>query len=247
MIIPIYQQIINSLISNIECGKYLPNEKLPSERNLSELYGVNRLTLKKALKILEDTGYLYSIKGKGFFVQENKNKLLLGRASHSNNYGISAKAIKIGQKPHSDVIFSSIIKNYSSIAARLRISTEDPIFALHRIRYGDNDPLAIEYTYIPADLFEGVENQNFGKVSLYDFMDSKGHIPLDFEQKLIVVKCSKAEAKALGLIEGKDALYCFEYIGRDIDGRIVEYTRSYIKASNVTFKFAQYQKSFSDR
>ena len=49
---PLYRQIIDNIIKQIENNEYLPNEKLPSERDLAELYGVNRMTIKKAMDML---------------------------------------------------------------------------------------------------------------------------------------------------------------------------------------------------
>ena len=90
---PIYQQIMNTIVEKIEKGDYLPGKKLPSERELAELYGVNRMTVKKAMDMLVDTGYLHRSVGKGTFVKEDKSKLLLGvgKPAAVQNYGMSAK------------------------------------------------------------------------------------------------------------------------------------------------------------
>lgn len=73
---PIYQQIMNTIVGKIEKGDYLPGEKLPSERELAQLYDVNRMTVKKAMDMLVDTGYLYRCVGRGTFVKGDRNKLL---------------------------------------------------------------------------------------------------------------------------------------------------------------------------
>ena len=239
---PIYQQIMNTIVEKIEKGDYLPGEKLPSERELAELYGVNRMTVKKAMDMLVDTGYLHRSVGKGTFVKEDKSKLLLGvgKPAAVQNYGMSAKIKNRGMKAASSVILSGVLQGYPSMCARLRIYPDKSVFALHRVRYGDDDPLGIEYTYIPAEYFDDVEEQDFNHISLYDYMNSKGRLPVEFTQTLMIIRCPKREAKYLKIEEGVSAVFCFEYTGRDSSGQVVEYTRSYLKAESVEFRFFQY-------
>lgn len=239
---PIYQQIMNTLVGKIERGEYLPGEKLPSERELAELYDVNRMTVKKAMDMLVDTGYLSRSVGKGTFVKGDRSKLLLGAGSHSatQNYGMSARIKNRGMKAASSIIFSGILQGYPSMCTRLRVSRSESLFALHRVRYGDDEPLGIEYTYIPAKYFADVEEQDFNHVSLYDYMNAKGHLPVEFLQTLMIIRCPKREAKYLKLEEGVAPVFCFEYTGRDSSGQVVEYTRSYLKSESVAFRFFQY-------
>jgi GntR family transcriptional regulator len=242
MQMPLYQQIMNTIVEKIEKGDYLPGEKLPSERELAELYDVNRMTVKKAMDMLVNTGYLYRCVGKGTFVKEDKSKLLLGvgRRESTQDYGMSAKIKNRGMKAASSVIFSGILQGYPSMCTRLRIAESEPVFVLHRVRYGDGEPLGIEYTYIPGKYFPDVEEQDFNHVSLYDYMNGRGHLPVEFRQTLMIIRCPKREAKYLKIEEGETAVFCFEYTGRDSSGQVVEYTRSYLKSENVAFKFFQY-------
>ena len=60
-VLPIYKQIEDEIISNIDDNTYLSNQKLPSEREYAEKYGVNRLTVTKAINHLEELGYIYKL------------------------------------------------------------------------------------------------------------------------------------------------------------------------------------------
>ncbi|AEJ20043.1 GntR family transcriptional regulator [Gracilinema caldarium] len=66
---PLYQKIYNQLVNDIKSGKYLPGARLPSEKELSDQYGVSRITSKKALEKLEDAGLIERVAGKGSFVR----------------------------------------------------------------------------------------------------------------------------------------------------------------------------------
>ncbi len=72
--IPIYQTIIDSIISKIESGDYSEGEKLPSESQLVLEFKTSRITVTRALKELELTGVIYREKGRGSFVAQKSVK-----------------------------------------------------------------------------------------------------------------------------------------------------------------------------
>ncbi|MBP3700656.1 MAG: FadR family transcriptional regulator, partial [Lachnospiraceae bacterium] len=63
--VKLYEQVMNQLASQIENGIYKKGEFLPSEKELIELTGVSRVTIREALRILNDMGYIETLQGKG--------------------------------------------------------------------------------------------------------------------------------------------------------------------------------------
>ena len=68
---PLYDQLVELLKEKIE-NEYEANTMLPSERELSDLYGLSRTTVRLALQELEKIGYIYRQHGKGTFVSDLK-------------------------------------------------------------------------------------------------------------------------------------------------------------------------------
>jgi GntR family transcriptional regulator len=64
---PLYRQLADTLRANLESGKMRPNEMLPTERELAVTYDMSRDTVRKAIKLLEEQGLLYSDQGRGTF------------------------------------------------------------------------------------------------------------------------------------------------------------------------------------
>ena len=75
---PIYMQLRDSIIKKIEDGDYLPDEMIPSEREMAQLYDINRMTVKNAIEVLVKDGYLYRIQGKGTFVRGKEKQAVIG-------------------------------------------------------------------------------------------------------------------------------------------------------------------------
>lgn len=69
--VPYYQQIVEDITAKIERGELKPLQKLPDERSLASYYGVNRITLRRALEILIEDGKLFKVRSKGNFIAGN--------------------------------------------------------------------------------------------------------------------------------------------------------------------------------
>ena len=65
---PLYAEIMQSIIRKIEAGEYLENQAIPNERELAEIFGVSRITSKRALEELQRLGYIYRRRGSGSYV-----------------------------------------------------------------------------------------------------------------------------------------------------------------------------------
>lgn len=224
------------IIKQIEAGDLLPGEKLYSERVMADIYGVSRMTVKYAMNALVNKGYVYRVHGSGTFVrQQAVDKMDLSYISETGNGGITAIMTNYGAKISSKVLTKGIV-NARFFTHKLGLDENEDVYVLHRIRYGNDEPIAVEYTYLPAAYFEGIDHVDFSRVSLYDFMDSMGRMPKKFNQKLHIMDVSDREHGALELNE-KDAVYYLEFIGYDEEGTIVEYTESYVRCDKFEFRF----------
>ncbi len=71
---PLYLQLKNALVTDIDAGQYKPHERLMSERELGEKFKVSRMTVRQALTEMIREGILYTQVGKGTYVSEAKIK-----------------------------------------------------------------------------------------------------------------------------------------------------------------------------
>ena len=89
---PLYQKIYDSLEKGIKSGEYLPGARLPSEKELSQQFGVSRITSIRALEMLAMAGSVVRLRGKGTFVAGTEG-ITSGKASRT---GVDRGAALIG-------------------------------------------------------------------------------------------------------------------------------------------------------
>ena len=77
LMIPIYEQIVLAVKNSIVNHEINPGDMLPSIRSLARELGISVITTKRAYEELEKQGLVYSEQGRGFFVNEVNQSLLM--------------------------------------------------------------------------------------------------------------------------------------------------------------------------
>lgn len=117
---PLYQQLKDILMDEIEAGKWEPNEKIPSENELSSLYGLSRMTARAVVSDLVKEGLLYRVQGKGTFVSE---KILALSPSY---IGIREQLEQMGYEVKTRIVECKTMKSTGKIAKNLGLLSGDP-------------------------------------------------------------------------------------------------------------------------
>ncbi len=65
----LYERIYNKIVDDIRSYKLKPGDRVPSEKELADEFGVSRITTKKAMEMLAQSGYIERIRGKGSYVR----------------------------------------------------------------------------------------------------------------------------------------------------------------------------------
>lgn len=240
---PLYIQLQDIIIKKIEEKKYLPGETIPSERKMAEVYGVNRMTVKRAVNKLVELGYLVRKPGAGTYVaNRDKKKIDLSYMdSESGNAGVTAMLTSSGMQTSSKVFGMGVVDSSKYLNYKLALSKDESVWGIHRVRLGDGTPFAIEYTYVPEKFVDNPDRFDFTKVSLYDYMEAEGHMPVHFIQELEVCTANERVAEMLGVERGT-AIFKIEYVGADKDMNVVEFTKSYMNPAFAEFRFLSNEK-----
>ena len=231
----LYKQIREQIID--EYGHYLDGEQLPGERELAEKYSVKRSTIQYALRKLADEGLVYRIRGKGTFIRRKHKRVMnISDAAVKGKNGIAGLIRSYGIVVKNVVLVSGTITGNRFLEDKLDLQAGEPVFALHRVSYGNEEPLAIEYTYVPKKIFPDIDAFDFRMVSLHEYMDDRGHLPEKYDKRIRVVRLFPKEARYLELPVDHPA-FSFELLGIDAERRHVEYTESYVRCDRAEFSF----------
>ncbi|MDD3173263.1 MAG: GntR family transcriptional regulator [Herbinix sp.] len=232
---PLYLQLKEMIIQRIKDKEYLPGEKLPSERDMAGAYQINRMTVKNAINSLVDDGYLYKIKNKGTFVvkKDGDKKIYFGNKLSHSKFGLSAIFKEAGLCIENEVIDKGIISGKRFLEDKLDLEKDESIYYIHRLRSVEGNSVALEHTYVPLKFFPDIDNYNFSHVSLYDYMEIRNHLPSEINDIMTVQKVKHPIERIMN-IDSDDFLFVYEFIGRDKQNTIVEYTTSYTRCDKAS-------------
>lgn len=165
--IPLYIQLKDEISDKIRDGIYEVDKQIPSEKTLMEEYEVGRATVREALSILVNEGYLYKKQGIGTFVARKQPSLGF-EPLISLSYSLEARGIK----SVNEVKEKKIITPDKELMHLLRWQSPRDCLYLKRIRYADEMPVAIEDSYFDGKVkkFDGKFdlNSSLAKIMLKD-------------------------------------------------------------------------------
>jgi GntR family transcriptional regulator, frlABCD operon transcriptional regulator len=160
---PLYSQLMQNILNAIETGVYNPGEKLPNEADLCEIYGVSRITVRRAIQELAEEGYLERKQGKGTFITRTK----LARELISVD-GFTDFSMKIGKNPSKRILACDEIAATPSIAESLQLEVGSPVLKLERIMFIDNEPFLIDVAHYSLERFPNLTFRIHEYPSSYD-------------------------------------------------------------------------------
>jgi len=229
---PLYHQIIENIHSLIQSQQLEPGEMLPSEWELSDLYGVSRLTVRKALDELVRDGLLVRKHGVGTFVAHTSIAQI-----YPSELSFTRNMEQIGRKPGSRVVSVKTRPAPAEIAQRLDIQPQSPVYELVRVRLADGQPLMLETTYISAEKFPGLDQADLASGSLYQLLSDRYRVAIAaLDHVLEPTLLTDREAALLEVEPGEPAILS-EIVGYTAEGDPIEYTWSLTCRGRGRFHF----------
>ncbi|PSU86691.1 GntR family transcriptional regulator [Photobacterium kishitanii] len=170
---PLYLQLKNILEELIKNKTFKHGSVLPSERKLSEILGLSRVTIVKALAELTELNLVIKKHGKGTVINLPIDYNLSGG-------GFSSQLKQQGVVSNRWLIRELIANKHPQ---KLEINCDQRIAKLKRVRLVDGMPVSIETTYIPEQF---LPRPDLLEESLYGYWEQQG-IDIDVQEYTLAI------------------------------------------------------------
>lgn len=225
---PLYLRVSRRIEEAISKGVIRPGDALPSERDIAEMSGISRVTVRKAVQDLVRSGLLVQKHGSGTFVRQKVERV---EQSLSQLTSFTEDMARRGKTVRSVWLERGVFDASPEETMMLGLTAGEKVSRINRLRMADGTPLAIERAVMSVNALPDPEKVD---VSLYAELEKQGCRPVRAIQRISAVSLDEADA-ALLCVESGSASLRIERVSYLPSGRVVEFTRSVYRGDAYDF------------
>lgn len=189
---PLYAQIKEAILARLRSGELREGQLLAPEIDLAEQFGVSRPTVRQAILELVAEGVLTRVPGRGTVVLPQRRPYPIRRLM-----SFSEEFASLGKTLRASVYRQGVIQADAELAERLGEPESSPVFVLERVRLVDDQPMALQRSYIAHRHVPGIEAVDFQSASLYDVLSRRFGLLIDHAEERIVAGIAGPDAARL--------------------------------------------------
>jgi GntR family transcriptional regulator len=226
---PKYIQLVDIIRRDILSGNIKRGERLPSEHELMDKYGVSSTTVRKCVDILRHHGLIRRIQGVGTFVSDRPVERSLEKI-----LSFTKNMEQAGLKPRTEVLDQKVMGVSRNVIDQLSLEQGTKVLRLKRLRFGDSTPMMLETRYINLRLCPDIDRHDLTH-SLYEIYHHYYGINLSrASQHLRIVYLKEDEAVLFNLTTDSPAFLVTGVTYSD-KGEPVEYEESIYRGDEYEF------------
>ncbi|CTQ62913.1 GntR family transcriptional regulator [Roseibium album] len=213
------RQVYLSLRDQIADGRLEDGENLPPEQKLAELFGVSRVTVRRALDALAAAGLVVRRAGSGTTVRTSGQP---GKPMAMNLATLMPQLVEMGQSTTARLLSFSYGAAPEFAASALRLAAKEQVQIATRVRSTDGIPFSHLTTYVPAAIAANYSENDLATTPLFKLLELSGVQIKDAHQSVSATLAGPDVAEALGIAVGS-ALLSLRRVVRDVNDNGVEY------------------------
>jgi GntR family transcriptional regulator len=140
-----YASLAQALRARVIAGEWAPGTALPAESQLTKEHGVALGTMRRALELLVEQGFIERIHGRGTFVRQGLSGATMLRFFRFDS--------GTGEVPASRILERRVVNAPAAVARGLGIGVGESVLRLHRLRLMGGQPRLLEEVWLPHALF----------------------------------------------------------------------------------------------
>ena len=228
----LYKQVFLDIQNKIISGEWFNNMLIPTEYELCRLYGVSRITVRRATKDLEGIGLITKVQGKGTFVSHEIVR------SGENWQGFSEHLQELGYTVQTKVVKKEIITASNDIIAKLHLAA-DPldsrVWHFTRIRSVDNKPVAVMNSYVCLEVGNAMVEYDLENEAFYSLFEKiTGKKVLHTDGTVTAILPNREVCEMLNVANGSAHIF-YKSVGYLTDKSPIEVNYSVFNANFYEF------------
>lgn len=229
--LPLYKTIANKIKKDIISIKLSKGEMIPTEAKLAQTYQVSRVTVRRAINLLEEENLLYSIQGSGTYIKNDKIEYDI-----FNLQSFTAEMIQRGTDFSNEILEFQLTEPPKNVQEILNLSNKEKIYYVKRLRFVNGEPSILEESHLPVKLFPEL-SIDIMKNSLYEYLKNEGH-NIDYREGELLPISPKEDLIRLLHLENNDPILFLKMHTAFEKGEIFEFTKIYFHPHKYAFKFS---------
>jgi GntR family transcriptional regulator, trehalose operon transcriptional repressor len=192
-----YITIYKKIAELIESGEMIAGETLPSENELANQYATSRETIRKALNLLSQNGYIQKVRGKGSIVLD------ISKFEFPVSGLISFKELaEKMNKPSKTLVHEvSLLKVNEFLKKQLQLTNQDFAWKVLRTREIDGEKIILDKDYFNKNIVD-ILTKEICENSIYEYLEDELGMSIGFAKKEIVVVAPTEEDRIYLDLEG---------------------------------------------
>ena len=246
--IPLYFQLEKLILEEIDNGNYPVGSMIPTEMELSQMFGISRTTVRQAISDLVREEHLYRIKSKGTFVAHPK--LVQGFIQSIQSFDDDVRST--GRTPSTEVLDLKLVELEPDeavellhengqelepeVAQLMELPAGTKAIYLYRKRFADDEPIVRVETYLPYEACSFILGHDFNRESLYQVLSKRDDTRVTHVTRICEARAADPEdAAVLGLKRGRPVHY-FQTIGYNQSGKLIELSFAHYRGDQSRFR-----------
>lgn len=227
---PLWHQAEIALKAFIARGEWAAGTQIPTEDKLCEMLGISRITVRHALRNIEEAGLLRREHGRGTFV---RSATVVAGVRGLTSFTDEMRTLALA--PSTQLLEAHRVRATEEMADALEILTSDWVVQLKRLRLGNSLPIGIQTSHLPEGRVPGLYEAAPNVQSLYAWLKDRCDInPVKAKEVYRVGSVAEADAEAIQLPAGTPA-FEVERIAYDTRGPF-EYAVSTMRADRYEIR-----------
>ncbi|MCC6613775.1 MAG: GntR family transcriptional regulator [Anaerolineae bacterium] len=232
--VPLYHQVENDLENLIKSGVLEPDDLLPPELELSKVYGVGRQTVRMALARLVTNRLIERRAGRGTVILPEPE-----RKSFYLDRSFTRQLAEMGMTTYSRVLQAAPGEITANAPKSLRHQIGARCFYLVRLRYGNDQPIGLQYTTIMAARCPDLARWDFSRESLYDVLSKYYMLTINKITHTVTALTANEEQATLLAIEPGDTLLQVTTTAYLENREVIEASLSYYRTDRYEFSITE--------